>query len=318
MEKRTTLRELVAERQIFAPCIWDLMSARAAEEGGFEATLLSGGALAEAVCGYPDIGLITSDDLVRATGFIADGSKLPCCVDADDGYGETPLHAYRTTLRLVEAGAMSLTLDDTTGYRGYNRWGGQLRGGATDGTMTHPTVSRKLWLAKTKAALEACADTDCMLIARTECKLQDGLDEAIERCLRAEELGAEMTLIIGLMNIDEAKKVSENIKGWKMWPDVSTTNGIPDVSLKEIEELGFNFVTTHILERAALAGMVEIGGRCLRDRSMVYHDTHNMGLSDDDITVTFMGTTRKSTAERGSNRWLSMEPGFWENLPGEE
>ena len=67
MEKTKSLRELVAEKQIFAPCVWDLMSARAAEQAGYEATLLSGGALADWVCGLPDIGLITADDLVRAT-----------------------------------------------------------------------------------------------------------------------------------------------------------------------------------------------------------------------------------------------------------
>ena len=121
--KRKTLRELVAEKQIFAPCVWDLMSQRAAEMAGFEATLLSGGALAEWACGMPDIGLITSDDLVRAIGYIAEVNDLPCCVDADDGYGETPTHAWRTTTRLVAAGASAFTLDDTTGYRGYNRWG---------------------------------------------------------------------------------------------------------------------------------------------------------------------------------------------------
>lgn len=185
MEKTKSLRELVAEKQIFAPCVWDLMSARAAEQAGYEATLLSGGALAEWVCGLPDIGLITADDLVRATEYITAESGIPCCVDADDGYGETPLHAYRLTQRLVDAGAMSLTLDDTTGYRGYNRWGAQLRGGAEDGTMTHPAVSRKVWLAKMKACLEASSGTDCMPIARTESKLQYGLDEAIERCLLA-------------------------------------------------------------------------------------------------------------------------------------
>lgn len=54
-----------------------------------------------------------------------------------------------------------------------------------------------------------------MLIARTESKLQYGLDEAIERCILAEELGAEMTLVIGLMNLEEGKKVAENIKGCK-------------------------------------------------------------------------------------------------------
>ncbi|MHC1691746.1 MAG: oxaloacetate decarboxylase [Sphaerochaetaceae bacterium] len=317
MEKRKTLRELVAEKQVFAPCVWDIMSARAAADAGYEATLLSGGALAEWVCGLPDIGLMTADDLVRATEYITTISELPCCVDADDGYGETPLHAYRLTQRLVDAGAMSLTLDDTTGYRGYNRWGEQLRGGAADGTIIHPTVSRKVWLAKIKASLEACADSDCMLIARTESKLQQGLDEAIERCLLAQELGAEMTLIIGLMNIEEAEKVAKHVKGWKMWPDVGSTNGVPDVELDDIEKLGFNFVTMHILEKAAMWGMIDFGKHAYNEKSLAYHDTHTMGYKKEDMVQGVVGLAPKGMKFK-PDRYTSIEPKFWENLPGEK
>jgi 2-methylisocitrate lyase-like PEP mutase family enzyme len=319
MEKRKTLRELIARKQIFAPCIWDVMSANAAEQAGFEATLLSGGALAQCVHGLPDIGLITSDDLVRSTEYICAASPLPCCVDADDGYGETPLHAYRTVKRLATAGAMSLTLDDTTGFRGFNRWGKEFRSGVKDGVIRHPVVPRKIWLAKVKAALDACAGTGCLVIARTESKLQYGLNEAIERCQLALELGAEMTLIIGLMNLEEGKKVSQSVSGWKMWPDVQTFHGKPDVELSDLESLGFNFVSTHILERAAMAGMIDFGKHCLQDRSMAYHDTHRMGLSDEDlIEHPIAGTMRKPLeSTKRPDRWLSMEPSFWENLPGE-
>lgn len=316
MEKRKTLRELVAEKQVFAPCVWDIMSARAAESAGYEATLLSGGALAEWVCGMPDIGLITADDLVRATEYIATASELPCCVDADDGYGETPLHAYRLTQRLVDAGAKALTLDDTTGYRGYNRWGKQFRDGAGDGTIIHPTVSRKIWLAKLKAALDAAAGSDCMVIARTESKLQSGLDEAIERCLLAQELGAEMTLIIGLINQEEAEKVAASVKGWKMWPDVGSTDGVPDVKLEDIEKLGFNFVTMHILEKAAMWGMIDFGKHACNEKSLVYHDTHMMGMKKEDMIKGVVGMMPKNMKMK-PDRYMSKEPGFWENLPGE-
>ena len=202
--KRVTLRELVAKKQIFAPCIWDCMSAKVAEFVGFEATLLSGGALATAVCGMPDIGLITADDLVRQTEFVTQFSPLPCIIDADDGYGETPLHAYRLTKRLANAGAMAVTVDDTTGYRGYNRWGADFRGGKPDGTIDHPVISQKAWLAKMKACLEAVEGTDCMLIARTESKLKYGLTKPLNAaCVPGN--GCRMTLIIGLLTLEEAE-----------------------------------------------------------------------------------------------------------------
>ena len=308
MEKRKTLRELVAEKQVFAPCVWDLMSARAAEQAGFEATLLSGGALAEWVCGLPDIGLITADDLVRATQYITAESPRPCCVDADDGYGETPLHAYRLTQRLVEAGAMSLTLDDTTGYRGYNRWGMQLRGGAPDGAMTHPAVSRKVWLAKLKACLEACSGTDCMPIARTESKLQYGLDEAIERCLLAQELGAEMTLVIGLRTLEEGTEVAKYVKGWKMWPDVMAPGGVPDVNFEDIEKLGFNYVTAHCITKGASYGMTSWGKRVLEDKSTVFCDEHELGSTEEEAARCDLFQVKHD------GQWFQREAKYWKGL----
>lgn len=308
-ERITTLRELVSKKQIFAPCIWDVFSHRAAAMCGFEATLLSGGAFSGNICGMPDIGLITADDLVRQTEFIAESSTVPTIVDADDGYGETPLHAYRTTRRLARAGAMALTLDDTTGYRGYNRWGRKFRSGAPDGTIDHPVVSMKDFLAKTKAALEACEGTDCLLIARTEAKLKYGLDEAIERCLRARELGAEMTLIIGLMNQEEAEYVAKYDKGWKMWPDVMTKNGVPDVNLEDIEPLGFNLVTAHFMAAGAMMGMMDVGKRTLQDRNLCYVDSLTGGFP--------FGEEAEKKAERPRRdgktdrmRWMEKEERF--------
>ncbi len=301
--ERKTLRELVAEKQIFAPIVWDVMSAKCAEMAGYEATLLSGGCVAHE-CGTPDLGLITADDLVRITGYVCAASPLPCCIDADDGYGATPLHAYRTTKRLAEAGAMSLTLDDTTGVRGYGRWAQELRSGQGFGNIEHPVVSRDTFLAKTRAALDACDGTDCMLIARTECALEEGLEEAIERCIRAEELGAEMTLIIGLMKIDEAKEIAKYVKGWKMWPDIMAPGGVPDADMDELAEYGFNFVTAHLLEKGAHYGMEEVGRHTLQDKNTVFCDTHSMNLPDTTYEAGFFKTDFDED-------WLGRESRYW-------
>lgn len=283
MNERKTLRELCAQKQVFAPCIWDCMSARAAEACGFEATLLSGGTFANGQAGVPDIGLVTADDIVRGAQQVCSYSKLPCIIDTDDGYGETSLHAYRTAKRLAQAGAMAFTLDDTTGFRGFERWFYAMR--RQEERIEHPVVSRQAWLSKIKAALDACEGTDCMVIARTEAKLEFGLEEAIERALLARELGAEMTLIIGISTEEEAHIVGERVPGWKMWPDVMSRNGKPDVELKTLEELGFNLVTCHVLEKGALNGMLEYGRRTLQDGNTVFHDTSETGLVYLDSTL---------------------------------
>lgn len=277
-----SFREMVRKEQIFAPCVWDCRTTRAAELCGFQAVMLSGGQLAESVAGLPDIGLITADDLVQSTERICGYSSLPVIVDADDGFGETPLAAYRLVQRLIRAGAKGCTIDDTTGIRGWNRWGFAMMNGYRDGDIKHEVVSRENWLAKVAASLEAARGTDFLVIARTECKLEYGIDEAIARCRAAEAIAKEMgvdvmTLIIGLKTIEEAKKVSEEVHGWKMWPDVMSKNGKADIDLKDVIPYGFNFVTCHVFEKASMFGMYVYGKKTLAERSTVFHDEHDMG-----------------------------------------
>jgi len=138
-------------------------------------------------------------------------------------------------------------------------------------------VSQELWLAKIKAALDACADTDCVVIARTESKLEKGLDDAIERCLKAEELGAEMTYVHGLRTLEECQKVNAALPGWKMFGDVAVVNGKPFVELDDIAKLGFNLVTMHYLEKGSMYGMMDFGKRVFGDMSTRYSDEHDMG-----------------------------------------
>ena len=277
-----SFKELVQQEQVFAPCVWDCRTTRAAELCGFKAVMLSGGQLAESVAGLPDIGLITADDLVQSTERICNYSSLPVIVDADDGFGETPLAAYRLVQRLIKAGAKGCTIDDTTGIRGWNRWGFAMMSGYKDGDIKHEVVSRENWLAKVAASLEAAKGTDFLVIARTECKLEYGLDEAIARCKAAEAMAKEMgvdvmTLIIGLKTIEEARKVSEEIHGWKMWPDVMSKNGKADIDLDDVIPYGFNFVTCHVFEKASMFGMYGYGKETLAARNTVFHDEHDMG-----------------------------------------
>jgi methylisocitrate lyase len=292
-EKKVTLRKLLEQGQVFAPCVYDCLSLRCVELAGFKAALLSGGAYAYSMCGVPDMGLLNPDELVWITTRMTDTSPLPIIVDADDGYGESPLTTYRTVMRLAKAGAMAVTIDDSTGIRGWERQFSENEG-------PHQVVSREIFLAKIRAAVEAVKNTDCIVIARTEALIsqhgmeepterfgsshsflvttpsQAGIKEAIARCLAARELGVEMTLVIGLKTIEQGKLVAEQDPGWKMWPDVGVTDGRSDVDLADIAKLGFNLVTMHYTEKGAMFGMLDYGMRAIKDQNTVYVDEHDL------------------------------------------
>ena len=110
-----------------------------------------------------------------------------------------------------------------------------------------------------------------MTIARTGVPLntKEGFIEAMERALRAKDLGAEM-IMVGARDLGDAKRVAKYIEGWKMWPDVMSKDGIPNVKLSDVYELGFNFVTMHIFEKAAMYGMMKYGLENFKNQNSVY------------------------------------------------
>jgi len=77
-KRKITLKDLLLEEQVLAPCIYDCLSARAAEIIGFKAALLSGGVLAYSMSGLPDMALITADELLWAADRISSYSQLSC------------------------------------------------------------------------------------------------------------------------------------------------------------------------------------------------------------------------------------------------
>jgi methylisocitrate lyase len=295
-KNKTTLRDLLSKGQVFAPCVYDCISVRCVELAGFQAALLSGGAYAYSMCGVPDMGLLNPEEIIWITTRMTDYSPLPIIVDADDGYGESPLNTYRNVERLAKAGAMAVTIDDSTGIRGFERQFSQNEG-------PHQVVSKDVFLSKIKAAVEAVKDTDCMVIARSEAFVSPlGLNEAIDRCVAARKLGADMTMVIGLKTLAQGKQVAERDPGWKMWPDVGVTNGKSDVELADITKLGFNLVTMHYTEKGAMFGMLDYGRRTERDQNTVYIDEHDfdgwLPRKDHHVLLSYWKT------------WLPMEDAF--------
>lgn len=268
-------KELLSKEQVFAPCVHDCLSAKAAELCGYNGLMLSGGMTARSMAGYPDLGIMSLDELVWVTDRITSMTDLPLVIDAENGMGEGPLNAYRTAERIAKAGAKGLTIEDTTGMRGWGRMSAnhQLQG----------LESEERWLAKIRAAKAALDGSDCVLIARTESLPILGLRGAIERCQKAVEAGADMIVIVMIKTLEQCKQISDHITGWKMYPDLFSHDGIPDVELRDAEKLGFNFVTMHGLAKGALWGMMEFGRQNFKNKSAVYSDQHDFGGLGDKI-----------------------------------
>ena len=253
MTKTSLLQVLKeADRCVVAPCVYDCASARAVEMVGFPAMMLSGGEVSAAMNGVIDYGFTNLTDLEWITSRISQTSGIPLAADIEDGFGG-PLAVYRSARRMAAAGAKALQLED-----------------ADDMEESTRLLPREKFYEKVRAALAALEGTDCFLIARTNADPATELDEGVERCRKAVELGAQMTTVVKLTNFEDARYVAERVPGWKMYPDVGGRDGAPEVTVEEIYPLGFNLMTTHYTLKAAMDGMLEHGRRNFAQQGSLY------------------------------------------------
>ena len=257
MKKKQTLKDLLAKEKVLAPCVYDCASARAVEISGFKAMLLSGAELSMAMNGLPDIGVLSLDELIWAVTRITDVSPLPLAVDIEDGFGG-PLNVYRTCERMAKAGASAVLMED------------EASPGFAREIVVGNLLSRNDYFAKVKAAVSALEGSDCMFIARTNVNPADDIEEGIARCLGSLELGADMTVIIGIDNLKDAKIIADRVPGVKMYADLNAKINLPPIATQDVFDLGFNIVTVHYLMKAAMAGMLEYGKKNFADQSINY------------------------------------------------
>jgi 2-methylisocitrate lyase-like PEP mutase family enzyme len=117
-KKAQTFRAMHDGREILLfPNIWDVASARIVEESGFGAVATTSAGIAFSL-GYPDGQKISREEMLDAVARIARAVKVPVTADVESGYGSSPEDARRTTLAVIEAGAVGMNLEDAPGEGG--------------------------------------------------------------------------------------------------------------------------------------------------------------------------------------------------------
>src|SRR5436190_17141136 len=92
--------------------VYDPISARIAEDLGFELGMFAGSTASLTVLGAPDLIVLTLSEFAQQAYRIGRAGGLPLLVDADHGYGNA-LNVKRTVEELESAGVAALTIEDT-------------------------------------------------------------------------------------------------------------------------------------------------------------------------------------------------------------
>lgn len=256
MGERKTLRQLLDKGSVFAPTVWDCFSAKIVEQLGFEAMCLSGAEVAASLCGLPDLGLVTFDELVSVVNHITDVNPLPMIVDIDTGFGNE-LNVMRTCERIAKAGAMAVHLEDQT----FPKRCGHIAG--------KEVIPAKEYISKIRAAHHVLKETDCLLIARTDAYNILGKEEAIRRNIASIEAGADISFTESIDSREAIEEIGKRVPGWKMF-GMSSKGASPKVTCEELNAWGYNLVTCHFAFAGAAKGMMEFGKRTFEEKSDAY------------------------------------------------
>ncbi|MBY4898770.1 oxaloacetate decarboxylase [Cupriavidus sp. AU9028] len=190
-----SLKERLRQSEpVLAPGVYDALSALLAEQAGFEALYLSGGAVAYTLLGRSDVGLTTASETADVLARIADRVSLPIIVDGDTGYGNA-LNTQRTVRAFERAGAAMIQLED----QGFPKRCGHLAG--------KTVVPVREMCGKLKAALDARHSADTLILGRTDAVAVEGLEAAIERAEAYLECGVDALFIEAVVSAADMDRV---------------------------------------------------------------------------------------------------------------
>ncbi|MEO1106179.1 MAG: isocitrate lyase/PEP mutase family protein, partial [Pseudomonadota bacterium] len=177
---RKALRaRLEARDTVLAPGVFDLISARIADQAGFSALYMTGYGIAASHLGLPDAGLATYSDMVDRVERLAERCITPLIADGDTGYGGA-LNVRHTVRGYERAGAAGIQLEDQVFPK---------KCGHTLGRQVIPLEDA---VTKIKVAVDSRLDEDFLIIARTDARTAHGLDAALERAAAFREAGADV------------------------------------------------------------------------------------------------------------------------------
>jgi oxaloacetate decarboxylase len=198
-DRRERLRATVASGRCIHPgSVHDPISARIAEDLGFEAGMFAGSVASLAVLGAPDIVVLTLTEFADQAYRINRAGKLPLLVDADHGYGNA-LNVKRTVEELETAGVAGITIEDTALPTPY---------GATE-TKLIPIAEG---VGKMKAALAGRQDPRLIIVGRTSALTITGVADTIARLKAYEEAGVDMLFMVGVKSRKELDEISAALK----------------------------------------------------------------------------------------------------------
>ena len=234
---------LAAPGFVVMPAAWDGLTAKLAAAAGFQTAFLSGSCVAASRLGGPDLDLVSFGEMVDSFNMVrAAAPETLVLADGDHGYGNA-MNVQRTVRAYGRGGAAAVLIEDKITPRALTAAG-------------KPCLSRDEARMKIRAAVEAAKESGILVLARTDCRPTQGIDEAVARIEMYVQEGADILFLDSPADEDEIHRAVAAAAGRPSFAVLSPGAPRATPTQKEAATLGFKIGTypTGMLSPAA-AGM---------------------------------------------------------------
>ena len=241
------LRSLLAQPGVrVMPGCFDALSAALVRRAGYPVTFMSGFSVSAARLAEPDTGLISFGEMLDSLRGVSAAASPDTVViaDGDTGYGNA-LNVQRTVREYARAGAAAVMIEDQVSPK---------RCGHTRGKQV---VGRGEARMRIRAAVDARAADDILIMARTDARAVHGFEDALERCHDFVAEGADIIFLEAPESIDEMRRFCAEIPRPTM-ANMIDGGKTPILPPAELAAIGYRLAAYPlILLSAAIAAMTQ-------------------------------------------------------------
>jgi 2-methylisocitrate lyase-like PEP mutase family enzyme len=231
MNNPDRLRALLAKPDfVCMPAVWDGLSAKLTADAGFKTAFLSGSCVAASRLGGPDLDLLSFGEMFDSLQMVRGAAPdLLVLADGDHGYGNA-MNVQRTVRAYGRAGAAAILIEDKITPRALTAAG-------------KPCLPREEVCMKIRAAVEAAKESGIMVMARTDCRPTQGIDEAVARIEMYVKEGADILFLDSPADDAEIGRAIAAAKGRPSFAVLSPGAPRATPSQKDAAALGFKIGT---------------------------------------------------------------------------
>ncbi|MDG1248816.1 MAG: methylisocitrate lyase [SAR86 cluster bacterium] len=218
-------------------------SAILAEKSGHQALYLSGGGVAAASYGIPDLGITSLEDVLIDAKRITNASSLPLLVDIDTGWGGA-FNISRTIKEMIQAGVAAVHIEDQISQKRC--------GHRPNKSLVSPAEMED----RIKAAVDGRTDESFFIMARTDSFASEGISGAIERAESYIEQGADGIFLEAVSSLDDYKILKESISA-PVLANITEFGKTPLFTAKELSSVGVDMVLFPLSAFRAMSQIAE-------------------------------------------------------------